>query len=156
MEHLKADAIATGHYARTNFGPFLEHYQENKRKSTSLKLAIIYVAHISAAKLLVAQDVIKDQTLFLAQVTEKVLRKTMFPLGNLPKTEVKQIAKDNGLEKFAMKKESMGICFIGTRKFQNFIAEVCVLFCGFVCLQMFSSTSITNQAILSTLTLAKL
>lgn len=48
----------------------------------------------------------------------------MFPLGSLKKSEVKQIAADNGLKKFAMKKESMGICFIGTRQFQEFIAEV--------------------------------
>lgn len=79
-----------------------------------------------ATKLLQALDTSKDQTLFLAQVTERVLRKTMFPLGNLTKTEVKRIAADNGLKKFALKKESMGICFIGTRKFQDFIAEVII------------------------------
>lgn len=48
----------------------------------------------------------------------------MFPLSDLLKTEVKQIANDNGLEKFAAKKESMGICFIGSRNFQDFISEV--------------------------------
>lgn len=48
----------------------------------------------------------------------------MFPLGDLTKTEVKRIAVDNGLKKFALKKESMGICFIGTRRFQQFISEV--------------------------------
>lgn len=76
-------------------------------------------------KLLQAYDTSKDQTLFLAQVTERVLRRTMFPLGNLTKAEVKRIAADNGLKKFALKKESMGICFIGTRRFQQFISEVC-------------------------------
>lgn len=48
----------------------------------------------------------------------------MFPLGELMKTEVKQIAQNNGLINVATKKESMGICFIGTRDFKSFISEV--------------------------------
>lgn len=48
----------------------------------------------------------------------------MFPLGELMKFEVKQIAVENGLEKIACKPESMGICFIGSRNFQDFISEV--------------------------------
>lgn len=77
-----------------------------------------------AVRLFCAKDTKKDQTFFLSQVTQNALRKTMFPLGNLSKNEVKQIAFENGLEKIARKKESMGICFIGFRNFQNFIAEV--------------------------------
>lgn len=52
----------------------------------------------------------------------------MFPLGHLIKSEVKTIAADNGLKKIATKKESMGICFIGNRKFQDFIREVVAVF----------------------------
>lgn len=48
----------------------------------------------------------------------------MFPLGNLTKSEVKHIAANSGLEKIAEKPESMGICFIGSRNFQDFIQEV--------------------------------
>lgn len=48
----------------------------------------------------------------------------MLPVGELTKQEVKRIAADNGLKKFALKKESMGICFIGSRNFQNFISQV--------------------------------
>lgn len=48
----------------------------------------------------------------------------MFPLGSLPKWEVKQLAVENNLQKFAIKRESMGICFIGSRNFQDFIKEV--------------------------------
>lgn len=66
----------------------------------------------------------KDQTFFLSQVHQKALRRTMFPIGNLTKWQVKQIAETNGLEMFAKKKESMGICFIGSRNFQDFIKEV--------------------------------
>ncbi|KAK9892228.1 hypothetical protein WA026_019029 [Henosepilachna vigintioctopunctata] len=103
---LGADAIATGHYACSSFGPFLENYEPNK-----------------VVKLLKAKDPKKEQLLFLSQVEQEALRKTMFPLGPFLKSEVKSIAYQYGLEKFAKKKESMGICFIGTRDFQNFIRE---------------------------------
>lgn len=106
---LGADAIATGHYARTNFGPYLEHYDPKK-----------------GARLYCGSDSIKDQSFFLCQIPQKALQKTMFPLGHLMKSEVKKIAADNGFKKIAAKKESMGICFIGNRKFQDFIREVVV------------------------------
>ncbi|KAK5647787.1 hypothetical protein RI129_002679 [Pyrocoelia pectoralis] len=105
-ETLNADAIATGHYARTSFGSYLEHYQPNKD-----------------VHLLKAVDKKKDQTLFLCQVNQRALRKTMFPLGSYVKADVKKIAVENGLEEIAKKKESMGICFIGTRNFPKFISE---------------------------------
>ena len=60
---------------------------------------------ISDCKLLIPEDVTKDQTLFLSQISQNALRKTMFPLGHLRKTEVKAIAKSIGLEKIAQKKE---------------------------------------------------
>lgn len=75
-------------------------------------------------RLLQAYDTKKDQTLFLSQISQRALQKTMFPLGEMTKQEVKKIAADNGLKKFALKKESMGICFIGTRRFQDFISQV--------------------------------
>lgn len=48
----------------------------------------------------------------------------MFPLGEYLKKDVKKIAKEANLEIVVNKKESMGICFIGSRQFQNFIVEV--------------------------------
>lgn len=48
----------------------------------------------------------------------------MFPLGNLKKEQIKQIAIESGLDRVALKKESTGICFVGKRNFQEFIAEV--------------------------------
>lgn len=51
----------------------------------------------------------------------------MFPLGDMLKWEVKHMAVDNGLQKIAKKRESMGICFIGSRNFQSFIEQVNVL-----------------------------
>lgn len=51
-------------------------------------------------------------------------RQTLFPLGHLPKQQVKAIARDSGLERVADKRESMGICFVGKRKrFADFLGE---------------------------------
>ena len=83
-----ADYIATGHYAR--------------------------VAHESpsSAKLLRAHDDNKDQTYFLYRVTSEALSKTIFPLGDFTKAEVRERRKERGLWT-AGKKDSMGICFVG-------------------------------------------
>ncbi|XP_055630131.1 mitochondrial tRNA-specific 2-thiouridylase 1 isoform X2 [Toxorhynchites rutilus septentrionalis] len=105
-ERMGADAIATGHYARTNFGPFLEKYNDPQQ-----------------VRLLVGTDDIKDQTFFLSQISAEALRRTMFPIGGMNKSKVKQIAIEVGLEFFARKKESMGICFVGKRSFQDFIVD---------------------------------
>ncbi|XP_043794990.1 mitochondrial tRNA-specific 2-thiouridylase 1 [Apis laboriosa] len=102
----QADAIATGHYVRTSFGPYLEYFKLNTN-----------------VKLLQAQDPEKDQTFFLCQVPQETLRYFMFPLGNYLKKDVKKIAEKIGLDKIVHKKESTGICFIGKRNFQNFISE---------------------------------
>lgn len=104
---LNCDAIATGHYANTSFGNYLENYQQGQ--------------HV---KLLKARDTTKDQTFFLSQIEERSLRKTFFPLGNMLKRDVKQYARKIGLQALADKKESMGICFIGSRNFQHFISDV--------------------------------
>lgn len=79
---------------------------------------------IVGVRLLLAKDRRKDQTFFLSQIKQEKLQKVMFPLGNLAKSQVKQIAVESGLTKIAMKAESMGICFIGSRNFQDFIEEV--------------------------------
>ncbi|XP_023017440.2 mitochondrial tRNA-specific 2-thiouridylase 1 isoform X1 [Leptinotarsa decemlineata] len=105
-EVLKVDAIATGHYAKTNFDPFMENFDPD-----------------GSARLLLAKDTKKDQTFFLCQIQQEALKRTIFPLGDIMKSEVKNIARNNGLEKISLKPESMGICFIGSRKFQDFIQE---------------------------------
>lgn len=84
---------------------------------------ITLIQYFAEVRLLKPFDNVKDQTFFLCQVNQEPLRKTMFPLGELNKSLVKKIAVENGLEKISMKKESMGICFIGSRKFQEFIDE---------------------------------
>lgn len=75
-------------------------------------------------RLLIPRDTFKDQTFFLSGIKRNALRKTMFPLSNFLKTEVKDMAKRCGLERLTQKKESTGLCFVGKRDFQDFIKEV--------------------------------
>lgn len=93
---LGADYIATGHYAR------VEH--KNGQDSIMLK----------------GKDQSKDQTYFLCQLSQQQLQTTLFPLGELEKTEVRKIATEINLP-VANKKDSTGICFIGERDFREFL-----------------------------------
>lgn len=92
---LGADYIATGHYARVD-------YLDGRYR---LRKGI---------------DSNKDQTYFLSMLGQEQLEKALFPLGNMKKKEVKEIAFKAGFST-AYKKESMGICFIGERKFKSFL-----------------------------------
>ena len=94
---LGADYVATGHYAQLR--------RENGK-----------------IELLRGVDENKDQTYFLNQLSHDVLEKVMFPLGHLPKKEVRQIALEHDLAT-AKKKDSTGICFIGERDFKTFLSE---------------------------------
>jgi tRNA-specific 2-thiouridylase len=101
---LGAQKIATGHYARVR-----------ERASTG-------AGHGEASRfeLLKGLDPLKDQSYFLHRLTQAQLAKTMFPVGELPKTEVRRIAAEIGLPN-ARKKDSTGICFIGERPFREFL-----------------------------------
>ncbi|MEM7175462.1 MAG: tRNA 2-thiouridine(34) synthase MnmA [Chlamydiota bacterium] len=90
---LGADYLATGHYCRTKNGLLFK-----------------------------GKDLAKDQSYFLHAVKPAVFKRVLFPLGELTKKEVRSIAQDIGLS-VSDKKESMGICFIGKRRFQPFLAR---------------------------------
>jgi len=94
---LGAGKIATGHYARVRFN-------DNTQKHELLK----------------GLDASKDQSYFLHRLNQAQLSKTMFPVGELHKTEVRSIADEIGLPN-AKKKDSTGICFIGERPFREFL-----------------------------------
>ncbi len=94
---LGASMIATGHYARARFN-------ESTRRHELLK----------------GLDPLKDQSYFLHRLNQAQIAKTLFPVGELPKTEVRRIAEEIGLPN-ARKKDSTGICFIGERPFREFL-----------------------------------
>ena len=92
------DKVATGHYA------------SNKEENN--------FTYLTRAK-----DQNKDQTYFLCQVDKSKIAKTIFPLANLEKPEIRQIASELNLESVATKKDSTGICFIGERNFRQFLSN---------------------------------
>ena len=94
---LGAEKIATGHYARVRLN-----------------------ASCDAHELLKGLDPTKDQSYFLHRLNQAQLANTLFPVGELLKTEVRRIALDIGLPN-AKKKDSTGICFIGERPFRDFL-----------------------------------
>jgi tRNA-specific 2-thiouridylase len=94
---LGADAIATGHYARRG---------EENGKGTLLK----------------GLDNNKDQSYFLHAVGHAELERTLFPVGEMPKPKVRELAAEHGLAT-AKKKDSTGICFIGERRFRDFLQQ---------------------------------
>ncbi len=94
---LGAQKIATGHYARVRLN-------EGTGKHELLK----------------GLDPSKDQSYFLHRLNQAQLSKTLFPVGELHKTEVRRLAAEIGLPN-AKKKDSTGICFIGERPFREFL-----------------------------------
>ncbi|MDT8426932.1 MAG: tRNA 2-thiouridine(34) synthase MnmA [Methyloprofundus sp.] len=94
-EDLGAEYIATGHYARV-----------------SEKNGQFY--------LLKGLDPNKEQSYFLYTLGQKSLAKTLFPIGHLHKTEIRKLAEKYGFANY-LKKDSTGICFIGERKFKEFL-----------------------------------
>src|SRR5690606_7489976 len=73
-------------------------------------------------QLLKALDATKDQSYFLHRLNQAQLSRTLFPLGEINKTEVRRIAHEIGLHN-AAKKDSTGICFIGERPFREFLSR---------------------------------
>ena len=124
-----AEMIATGHYARVEnrFSPTKSSETASRQVSvgsTSLETRVADVSEDLSvnARLLRAKDENKDQTYFLYRVTSEALDKTLFPLGDYTKPEVRQMAQERNLWT-ATKKESMGICFVGQVGMREFLSE---------------------------------
>ncbi len=73
------------------------------------------------AYLMKSFDQNKDQTYFLSQISQEQLSKSIFPLGDISKTEVRKIAHELNLTSVEDKKDSTGVCFIGERNFKEFL-----------------------------------
>ena len=73
-------------------------------------------------RLLRAADENKDQTYFLYMINQRALSKAMFPVGNLTKAQIRQLARENGIP-VSEKKDSTGVCFIGERNFREFLSH---------------------------------
>lgn len=95
---LNADYVATGHYCRKI---------ENKDGTFELGAGL---------------DSNKDQSYFLCQLTQKQLSKALFPIGELQKSEVRKIAKENNIIT-ADKKDSQGLCFVGKIRLPDFLQQ---------------------------------
>lgn len=113
-----ADYIATGHYARTGvIAP-----QIATRTTASPTVASNAILDSASTTLLRARDENKDQTYFLYRMSDIATARTLFPVGNLTKPEVKALAQKHGLD-VATKKESMGVCFVGEVGMKDFLKE---------------------------------
>uniref|UniRef100_A0A3P8VYH6 Mitochondrial tRNA-specific 2-thiouridylase 1 n=1 Tax=Cynoglossus semilaevis TaxID=244447 RepID=A0A3P8VYH6_CYNSE len=107
---LGADAIATGHYARTS-----QEDEDVFQQAPAAPPTTLFRNRFESrndVKLLQGADLLKDQTFFLSQISQDALRKTLFPLAGLTKDFVKKMAAEAGLHHVLQRKESMGICFI--------------------------------------------
>lgn len=122
-KELGADFIATGHYARIEREFPISNYQfpinesisnENSNIENSMKIA--------NCKLKIGIDSAKDQSYFLWTLTQDDLSHTLFPVGGLEKSKVRELAKKFKLP-VAEKKDSQGICFIGQISMEDFLSH---------------------------------
>lgn len=102
------------------FGPFLKHAMELGADYIATGHYCKRVDRDNKVYLYKSKDLNKDQTYFLNQLNQSQLEKTLFPLADIEKPEVRKIAKQLGLIT-AEKKDSTGICFIGERNFRQFL-----------------------------------
>ena len=102
------------------FGPFLDYAMEIGADYIATGHYCKIIHENGVHYLCNAKDTSKDQTYFLNQLSQKQLEKVLFPLADLKKSEVREIARKNNLLT-AEKKDSTGICFIGERNFKNFL-----------------------------------
>jgi tRNA-specific 2-thiouridylase len=133
------DAVATGHYARRSEGtaaqtppnerptpPATPAISERGKSIDFPEAATLIVDHVQPSRssvgyrLLEGADKNKDQSYFLALLSHEQLRDARFPIGHLPKSQLRAIARDAKLPT-ADKKDSQGICFIGEVKMGDFL-----------------------------------
>ncbi|KDP22087.1 hypothetical protein JCGZ_25918 [Jatropha curcas] len=102
INSMEFDYVASGHYANV-----IHPSTDKINKSSVLELS---------------KDMVKDQTYFLSHLSQAQLKRLIFPLGGIPKDEVRKIAKQFDLPN-KDRKDSQGICFLGKIKFSEFVAR---------------------------------
>ncbi|HEX5429806.1 MAG TPA: tRNA 2-thiouridine(34) synthase MnmA [Patescibacteria group bacterium] len=112
---LGADFVATGHYARIKGTPSPDLRPPSPARGEGKNVRVNYM-------LLKGIDPAKDQSYFLYTLTQKQLSRILFPIGHLPKSEVRKLAAAFHLPN-AAKKDSQGICFIGKINVTEFLKE---------------------------------
>ena len=117
-----ADLIATGHYARILRGPASQNQNAEARMQNAAKTLHSSFSIPHSVSLAMAKDTSKDQTYFLYRASSKALKKTLYPIGDYLKSEVRQLAAKHKLVT-ADKKESMGLCFVGKVGIKDFLSQ---------------------------------
>ena len=109
------DYVATGHYVRSSW-----QIPQHSRCGSRISPPASRIAAESAIKLLKGVDESKDQSYFLYRLTQEQLKRSLFPVGGMKKSEVRKIAQEQKLI-VAEKAESMGICFVGEVDINKFL-----------------------------------
>ena len=103
------------------FGPFLDFAKKNGCDMIAMGHYAKRVDKDGKVYLYKAKDLTKDQSYFLSQISHDQLASCIFPLGDISKSEVREIAKKLDLKSVMDKKDSTGVCFIGERHFKEFL-----------------------------------
>ncbi len=103
------------------FGPFLDFAKKNGCDMIAMGHYAKRVDKDGKVYLYKAKDLNKDQSYFLSQISHDQLASCIFPLGDVTKVEVREIAKKLDLKSVMDKKDSTGVCFIGERHFKEFL-----------------------------------
>ena len=150
LEDLGCDYLATGHYARIlNAADIASYPEEGERQPTDGRISCRAAGTLPSAQdlsvggnypppqdgrgegaseggelvhLLAGIDKNKDQSYFLCRLTQDQLKKVMFPIGNIEKSEVRSIAETHSLS-VATKKDSQGLCFVGHITLEEFLSD---------------------------------
>ncbi|MFA6667533.1 MAG: tRNA 2-thiouridine(34) synthase MnmA [Bacilli bacterium] len=103
------------------FGPFLDFAKKNGCDMIAMGHYAKRVDRDGKVYLYKGKDLTKDQSYFLSQISHNQLSSCLFPLGDITKKEVREIAKKLDLKSVMNKKDSTGVCFIGERNFKEFL-----------------------------------
>lgn len=103
------------------FGPFLDFAKKNGCDMIAMGHYAKKVVKDGKTYLYKAKDLTKDQSYFLSQISAEQLKACIFPLGDITKKDVREIAKKLDLKSVMNKKDSTGVCFIGERNFKEFL-----------------------------------